>query len=185
MVILQIRNLSSLSIYSHYHSAQNRMLFYMKNPPRECCCCQLVFLYHPRCGSASRALVTGRSSWHGWIEVLHLFVWKLYSFCLGLARRSGHKPKTKQCALPTPDASGMDYLRPSDMEKDQNKKWVEAGDVAQWLRAPTALAEDLGSVPQTYMSVTSLTGCPTPSSGLQRHCPHLVHLYTCWWYTHT
>lgn len=38
--------------------------------------------------------------------------------------------------------------------------------ITQWLRAHTALAEDLGWVSTSYMALTLLPGVPMPSLGL-------------------
>jgi hypothetical protein len=53
-------------------------------------------------------------------------------------------------------------------------KYSWAGEVAQWLRALTALAEDSGSVPSTY--TRQLT--PIPSSDYVRHL-HVYGAHTC------
>jgi hypothetical protein len=37
-------------------------------------------------------------------------------------------------------------------DKNRNKKHIGAGEVAQWLRALSALPEDLNSIPSTHMA---------------------------------
>lgn len=51
----------------------------------------------------------------------------------------------------------------------------QAGEVAQWLKAHTALAEDLDSVPST---ASSGYNSELYSAGACTHAPHCTHRYT-------
>ena len=72
----------------------------------------------------------------------------------------------------------------------QNKNnQAGAGEIAQQFRAPTALTEDLGSIPSTHMvahnllpSKSPVPGYLIPSSGLYGH---QGYMYTCRQNTHT
>lgn len=62
-----------------------------------------------------------------------------------------------------------------------------AGGMAQWLRIWTALAEGLGSTPNTHTAANNypwLNPEDLTPSGLQEHCPTWVYLYACREYTH-
>lgn len=60
-------------------------------------------------------------------------------------------------------------------------KFKEVGDrgIALWLKEFAFLAENLNLVRSLHMvSAIPDPGALTPSSGLHRHCTHLVHVYT-------
>ena len=58
-----------------------------------------------------------------------------------------------------------------------------AGDVALWLRALAAFAEDPSSVPSPHVVTTTISdsssGDPMPSSGLQELWIPMVHFHIC------
>lgn len=63
------------------------------------------------------------------------------------------------------------------------KSQSKTGEVAQQVRAFSALAEDLGLIPTTHirqhkLPVTLVPRDPMPSSGLQGHSKHMVHILT-------
>jgi hypothetical protein len=66
--------------------------------------------------------------------------------------------------------------------------FLDAEEMAQELRALPALSWDLGSTPNTNMTLhnlTSVSGDLMPSSSFGGHCTHMVHRHTRRQNTHT
>jgi hypothetical protein len=78
---------------------------------------------------------------------------------------------------------GLSFISAAGIKYPDNKQVMGLGEMAQWLRTPAALLEDLGLISSThiaahnYLYAIPIPRDPMPSSGLPGH--HIHGAQTC------